>query len=123
MPLTLTQLTQTTVHPAHLALQSQEPSFPPLNEQSLWALLQKLPASEDFYLAEIALRGALKGPKQEVADMTSRVSTLETDSAALRQDVSSLQGTHNEVSDQSKGATLESAACLKPLVRQTSRRL
>lgn len=32
--------------------------------------------------------------------MASRVSTLETDSAALHQENSSLQGTHDEVSDQ-----------------------
>lgn len=81
-----------------------EPSTAPFNEQTLWALLQRLPTRDDLdSLAsrmEAALRGELTGIKEEVAEATSRISTIESDAATLRQDITNLQVAREEVTDQ-----------------------
>lgn len=86
-----------TVSSAHTILPSQE--SPPANffDQIKWALLQKLPTREDF---EAALQGELTGLKQDVPEVTARVSSLETDTITLHQSISSLQVALGDVSDQ-----------------------
>lgn len=49
---------------------------------------------------EAALRREIVGIKQVAAEVTARVSSLETNTAALRHDVSGLQATDEEVADQ-----------------------
>lgn len=104
VPLPPTHRSQATMFAAPLALPPHEPSTVLCTDQALWALLQKLPTRDDLDLVatrmEMALRREITGIKQEVSEMNARVSSLETSTTSLCQDVSGLQDTHDEFTNQ-----------------------
>lgn len=103
-PVHIPQQLQATRETSPLAMPSQEHTALLSSDRAIWALLQKLPTREDLDSVatrmETALCGEIVGIKQEVTEVTARVSTLETDTSVLRNDVQALQVTHEEVTDQ-----------------------
>lgn len=76
----------------------------PYTVMTLWALLQKLPTKNDLdsvaSMMEAAFHEEIAGIKQEVTEVSARVSSLEINSTALCHDVTSLQVTSDEMADQ-----------------------
>lgn len=101
-PLPLSQHPQTQMDAAPMPSQEQMSMLS--SDRAIWALLQKLPTREDLdsvaVRMETALRWEIVGIKQEMAEVIARVSSLETDTSALRQGVSAVQATYEEVTDQ-----------------------